>query len=59
MKPRSLAWIAAVTGGNLQGADGWVDAVATDTRALPRSATLPPQAGEGARRADGGALLSR
>ena len=57
MKPRSLAWIAAVTGGNLQGADGWVDAVATDTRALPRSATLPPQAGEGARRADGGALF--
>ena len=35
MKPRSLAWIAAVTGGTLQGADGWVDAVATDTRTLP------------------------
>ena len=35
MKPRALGWIAAVTGGSLQGADGWVDAVAIDTRALP------------------------
>ena len=35
MKPRALAWIAAVTGGSLQGADGWVGAVAIDTRALP------------------------
>ena len=37
MTPRSLAWIAAATGGRLVGADRVVDAVATDTRALPAS----------------------
>ncbi|WP_240097479.1 UDP-N-acetylmuramoyl-tripeptide--D-alanyl-D-alanine ligase [Thermomonas flagellata] len=35
MTPRLLAWIAAATGGRLHGADRTVDAVATDTRALP------------------------
>ena len=35
MTPRSLAWIAQATGGRLVGADRVVDAVATDTRALP------------------------
>ena len=35
MTPRSLAWIAQATGGRLVGADRMVDAVATDTRALP------------------------
>jgi len=33
--PRSLAFIAHATGGRLVGADRMVDAVATDTRALP------------------------
>ena len=35
MTPRSLAWIAQATGGRLVGADRVVDAIATDTRALP------------------------
>ena len=35
MTPRSLAWIAQATGGRLLGGDRLVDAVATDTRALP------------------------
>ena len=35
MTPRSLAFIAQATGGRLVGADRMVDAVATDTRALP------------------------
>ena len=35
MTPRSLAWIAQATGGQLLGSDRQVDAVATDTRALP------------------------
>ena len=35
MTPRSLAWIARATGGRLVGADRVVDAIATDTRALP------------------------
>ena len=35
MTPRSLAWIAQATGGGLVGADRVVDAIATDTRALP------------------------
>ena len=36
MIPRTLAWIADATGGRLHGTDVGVDAVATDTRALPR-----------------------
>lgn len=36
MTPRSLAWIARATGGRLLGEDRAVDAVATDTRALPQ-----------------------
>jgi len=36
MKPRSLAWIAQATNGRLHGADRTIDAVATDTRALPQ-----------------------
>ena len=54
MKPRLLSWIAQATGGRLVGDDRMVDAVATDTRSLP---VLPPHAGEGARRADGGMLF--
>ncbi len=37
MKPRLLSWIAAATGGRLHGEDRAVDAVATDTRALPQA----------------------
>jgi len=33
--PRSLAWIAQATGGRLVGTDRVIDAIATDTRALP------------------------
>ena len=40
MTPRSLAWIAQATGGRLLGADRVVDAIATDTRALPGGAAL-------------------
>ncbi|RZA20759.1 MAG: UDP-N-acetylmuramoyl-tripeptide--D-alanyl-D-alanine ligase [Lysobacteraceae bacterium] len=36
MKPRLLSWIAQATGGRLVGDDRTVDAVATDTRALPQ-----------------------
>ncbi len=36
MTPRTLAWIANTTGGRLVGVDRVVDAVATDTRALPQ-----------------------
>ena len=36
MIARSLSWIAQATSGRLQGADRQVDAVATDTRALPQ-----------------------
>ena len=36
MTPRPLAWIAQATGGKLRGADRLVDAVVTDTRALPK-----------------------
>ncbi|MBN8262733.1 MAG: hypothetical protein J0L59_10445, partial [Xanthomonadales bacterium] len=57
MTPRCLAWIAEVTGGRLVGGDRVVDAIATDTRTLPPLSSLPPQAGEGARRADGGTLF--
>ena len=35
MTPRSLAFVAQATGGRLVGADRLIDAVATDTRALP------------------------
>ena len=35
MTPRLLSWIAQATGGRLVGADRAVDAIATDTRALP------------------------
>lgn len=35
MSPRTLSWIAQATGGRLVGADRTVDAIATDTRALP------------------------
>ena len=35
MMPRSLGWVAQATGGCLVGADRVVDAIATDTRALP------------------------
>ena len=37
MTPRSLAWIAQATGGRLVGQDRVVDALATDTRALPHA----------------------
>ena len=40
MKPRALAWVAQVAGGQLHGADAQVDAVATDTRALPAGRPL-------------------
>ena len=36
MTPRTLAWIAQATGGRLLGEDRTVDAIATDTRALPQ-----------------------
>ncbi len=36
MTPRTLVWIAQATGGRLLGADRTVDAIATDTRALPQ-----------------------
>ncbi len=36
MTPRSLAWIAHATSGRLVGEDRLVDAIATDTRALPQ-----------------------
>ena len=36
MTPRLLSWIAQATGARLVGADRVVDAVATDTRALPQ-----------------------
>lgn len=36
MKPRLLSDIARMTGGRLHGADRTVDAIATDTRALPQ-----------------------
>jgi UDP-N-acetylmuramoyl-tripeptide--D-alanyl-D-alanine ligase len=36
MSPRMLSWIAQVTGGRLLGEDRTVDAIATDTRALPQ-----------------------
>ncbi len=35
MTPRLLSWIAQATGGRLVGVDRSVDAIATDTRALP------------------------
>ncbi len=35
MSPRMLSWIAQATGGRLVGADRAIDAIATDTRALP------------------------
>ncbi|HSD17038.1 MAG TPA: UDP-N-acetylmuramoyl-tripeptide--D-alanyl-D-alanine ligase [Thermomonas sp.] len=35
MTPRSLSWIAGATGGRVVGVDRVVDAIATDTRALP------------------------
>ena len=36
MTPRLLSWIALATGGRLAGDDRLIDAVATDTRALPQ-----------------------
>ncbi|WP_297833632.1 UDP-N-acetylmuramoyl-tripeptide--D-alanyl-D-alanine ligase [Thermomonas sp.] len=39
MKPLALSWIAQATGGRLQGEDRTIDAVATDTRALPQGGT--------------------
>ena len=36
MMSRSLAWITRTAGGTLHGADRMVDALATDTRALPQ-----------------------
>ena len=36
MTPRMLSWVAQAAGGRLLGADRMVDAVATDTRALPQ-----------------------
>ena len=56
MKPRALSWIAQVTGGTLVGDDCMINAIATDTRALPPLSSLLPLAGEGARRADGGSF---
>ena len=40
MTPRLLSWIAQATGGRLVGDDRTVDAVATDTRALPAGDAL-------------------
>jgi UDP-N-acetylmuramoyl-tripeptide--D-alanyl-D-alanine ligase len=40
MSPRTLAWIAQAVGGRLAGADRTVDAIATDTRALPDGQAL-------------------
>ena len=40
MTPRLLSWIAHATGGRLLGEDRAVDAIATDTRALPGGAAL-------------------
>lgn len=40
MSPRTLSWIAQAVGGRLAGADRTVDAIATDTRALPGGAAL-------------------
>ena len=40
MTPRLLSWIAQATGGRLVGADRAVDAIATDTRALPQGAPV-------------------
>lgn len=40
MSPRTLAWIAQAVGGRLAGADRTVDAIATDTRALPGGQAL-------------------
>ena len=40
MSPRMLSWIAQVTGGRLLGEDRTVDAIATDTRALPAGRAL-------------------
>ena len=40
MTPRSLAFIAQVAGGRLVGADRMVEAIATDTRALPHGDAL-------------------
>ena len=37
MKPRALSWIAQVTGGTLVGDDCMINAIATDTRALPHT----------------------
>ena len=43
MTPRLLSDIARMTGGRLVGADRTVDAIATDTRALPQGgAALRP-----------------
>ena len=36
MTPRMLSWIAQATNGRLVGTDRAIDAVATDTRALPQ-----------------------
>ncbi len=36
MTPRALAWIAQATGGELRGGDCAINAVVTDTRALPK-----------------------
>ena len=36
MTPRARSWIARATGGRLVGVDRMVDAIATDTRALPQ-----------------------
>jgi len=57
MTPRMLSWIAKATAGRLLGEDRAIDAIATDTRALPPLSSLPPLAAEGARRADGGMLF--
>ena len=40
MSPRTLSWIAQATGGRLVGGDRTVDAIATDTRALPSGDAL-------------------
>lgn len=60
MTPRTLAWIAQVTGGRLVGGDRMVDAVVTDTRALRPHPNPPPHARDGGERvahAGGGTLF--
>ena len=60
MTPRTLAWIAQATGGQLLGSDCSVDAVAIDSRVLRPHPDHPPlagDAGERSARAGGGTLF--